>query len=382
MLRTVIAAAALIAAPVAAFGQAGDPFTVDGVAVDETGANATAAQQSALQTGQTLAAQRLIERLTLPEDRMEAGLPPISPGEAAELVSGIEIADEQRSATRYIATLSVGFAPGEVRPFLDRAGIDFVEAQARPVLVAPVFDGDRGPTLSGAWREAWLTGGFEHSLAPMIAYGSRTTGEGEDEAPLGSGVISPSGAIAGDEAALRALGALYGVDRVAVIGARARSGEIIASGRLYDFASARGVVAPLEDDAEAAGPDAAAERSQPGAAVTAIGEVRAASFAGAAARIAEARQEAWKREVIVRGGEERALALTLLFDGHARWRRMQDALASASLVRDARLDGLSRDGAAMTIRHRGSPEQLGVELAARGLVLEEDPRLGWTLRQP
>ncbi len=381
MLRTVIAAAALIAAPPAALAQAGDPFTVDGVAVDETGANATSAQQSALQTGQTLAAQRLIERLTLPEDRMEAGLPPISPGEAAEMVSGIEIADEQRSATRYIATLSVGFAPGQVRPFLDRAGIDFVEAQARPVLVAPVFDGDRGPTLSGAWREAWLTGGFEHYLAPMIAYGSRTTGEGEDEAPLGSGVISPSAAIAGDEEALRALGAVYGVDRVAVIGARVRSGEIVASGRLYDFASPRGRVARLDDD-ETAGPDAAPEPSQPGAVVTAIGEVRAATFARAAARIAEARQAAWKREVIVRGGEERALALTLLFDGHARWRRMQDALASASLVRDARLDGLSRDGAAMTIRHRGSPEQLGVELAARGLVLEEDARLGWTLRQP
>ena len=55
-------------------------------------------------------------------------------------------------------------------------------------------------------------------------------------------------------------------------------------------------------------------------------------------------------------------------------------LTGASLVRDARLEAVSRDGALMTLAYRGELTQLTTELAERGAVLEEHPGLGWVVR--
>ena len=331
------------------------PYTVSGIEIDAEADSAFVAQRNALAQGQTRAAEILINRLTLAEDRMEGQLPPMDPDTAAQLIAGLQIADEQRSATRYRASITVDFDPRAVRNYLSGLQIPFVESQAAPVLVVPVLDDGAARIFSGPWHEAWLEGGYADALTPMIALGAR---RGRDGAPLGRGLIGPREALALDEPALRALADAYGVDAVAVIRARSSAGAVRAGGDLVRF------------DTEDEGP-----------VIEPIPSQIVNGFKQAADAIVAERQEAWKRQAVVRGGESAELEITLLFNSLREWRALQSAVAGASLIQNARLDALSKTGAAMTITHRGAREQLRSELAARGADFSEDPELGWTVRR-
>lgn len=348
-LATVLVAAVCLTAP--ALAQA---FTVRGIEIDATADTAFEAQRRALSEGQTLAAEQLIRRLTLPEDRMEAGSPPLSAETAAGLIAGLQIADEQRSATRYRGVLTVDFDRRAVRAYLSGLGIPYVESQAAPILAVPVLEGAAGRRLwEGPWHQAWLEGGFDTALTPFVALGSRTD---ESGVPLGRSFLSARAAMDLDPATLSALAQAYDVDRVAVIVARSGGQAVRAAGTLVAFGPDGPTREPLESVASRGG------------------------FSDAARRLVERREEVWKRAAVVRGGEEAELQLTLLFESLGEWRDLQRAVAGASLISDARLDALSRTGAAMTIVHRGAREQVRAELAARGARLEEDEDLGWTVR--
>lgn len=344
-----LAALALFAAP--ALGQA---YTVRGIEIDATADTAFEAQRQALSSGQTRAAERLIQRLTLAEDRMEADLPPMTAQTAAELIAGLQIADEQRSSTRYRGVLTVEFDRRAVSNYLSGLGVPFVESQAAPILVVPVLESDGQRRLwSTPWHRAWLDGGFDTALTPFIALGSRT---GPDGTPVGRGLITVEEAGRLDRDALGALARAYDVDRVAVILARQGGDAVRTVGAMLVFGDEGVTREDLESVAAGGG------------------------FAEAATRLVERREDAWKRGAVVRGGEEAELSLTLLFSSINEWRALQQAVAGASLIQDARLDALSRTGAEMTIIHRGTRDQVRSELAARGARLEEDEDLGWTVR--
>jgi hypothetical protein len=292
--------------------------------------------------------------MTLAEDRAAAGLGTISAEEAAGLIAGLRMSNEQRSATRYRGDLTLQFDPRAVRDYFSQRSVPFVESQASPVLVVPVLEGEGGDSLwSGGWYDAWRTGGFQNALTPFIGLGSRQGAGGE---PLGLGLISTDEARRIDETALRALADAYGVNTVAVVLARAGGGQVRTVGAGLSFGPA-GVT--REDLASVAG---------------------AGDFREAARRIVERREEDWKRRSVVRGGEAAELEITILFSSLTEWRSLQGAVAGASLVQSARLDALSRTGAAMVLTHRGAREQLASELDARGARLERDPDLGWTVR--
>lgn len=349
--RTLPAVAAIVLMAAPALGQA---YTVRGIAIDATADTAFEAQRQALSSGQTRAAERLVRRLTLVEDRMDSDLPPMTAEVAAELIAGLQIADEQRSSTRYRGVLSVEFDRRAVSDYLSSLGVPFVESQAAPVLVVPVLEtqGERR-IWSTPWHRAWLEGGFDTALTPFIALGSRSDEAG---APIGRGLITVDEAASLNSSALSALAQAYGVDRVAVILARQGGDAVRAAGAILTF-SEQGATREDLDSVAAGG-----------------------GFAEAAARIVERREEAWKRDAVVRGGEEAELSLTLLFSSISEWRGLQRAVAGASLIQDARLDALSRNGAEMTVVHRGTRDQVRSELAARGARLEEDGDLGWTVR--
>jgi len=352
-LKPVLAAFAA-AALVAAGAQARDPMTVSGVEIDAQAATAFEAQRRAMSEGQARAARILIERLTLPEDRLESGVMGVTPEDAASLIAGLQIADEQRSSTRYRGILSVEFDPRAVRRYLDGLSVPYVESPSAPVLVVPVLDraGDDA-VWRGGWYEAWRQGGFENALTPFIALGSR---RGEEDEPLGRGLVSAAAARALDEDALRALAGLYEVEAVAVILARESAGEVRAAGAILHF---EGGGVRREDLPMASG----------------------ASFIQAASQIVQRRQDDWKRAAVVRGAERAEMEITFLFNSLSEWRALQGAVAGASLVENARLDAISRTGAAMSVTYRGVREQLAAELAARGARLEQDPQLGWTVRR-
>lgn len=407
---------ALCALAAGAAAQA-DPFTVANIHIDQTAANATEAQRRALESGQVRAAQILIERLTLAEDRVPlageaigtdasqamvledpatldpvadpaaeipARLPPIDAERAASLIAGFDIANERRSPTRYIGDLTVNFDRRAVRDYLQSYNVPFVQAQARPILVIPVLQSETGAVVwAGPWYEAWRSERFAHALVPFVGLGTKfeeagtepapeaAAGEGDyippamrmaqtqDAAPptpLGRRLLSTADAQSLNEDVLRAMAELYGVDRVAVIAARSTGMATRAGGMLLEFNEEEVVRETIPTIAVEGG------------------------FEAAAARIVEMNETAWKRQTIVREGGQNTLEVTVLYRGIRDWHALQDAVAGASLVADARLDALSRTGAVMTLSYRGDLAQVRSELRSRGAWLEETEDLGWTVR--
>ncbi len=339
-------ATALAAMVVLAGASLAQPFTVKSVEIDATADSAFEAQRQAMADGQIRAALILIERLTLPEDRAEFDPEIVTADLAAQLIAGLQIANEQRSATRYRGELTIDFDRRAVGEFFELLELVYVESPAAPVLVIPVSDEGSGPTLSGQWRRAWANGGFETSLTPVAVYSDADA----------RGAVSVSEALTMNEDALRLAAQLYGVETVAVVTARDGAGAVRTGGNLMRFTDEGAIVEPLMN-------------------VSALG-----GYAEAAERFVFEQENIWKREAVVRDAEQGELSLTVLYGSLREWRRLQSAVAGASLVQDARLDALSRRGAVMTLLHRGSLDQLSAELAARGAMLEEDTDLGWTVR--
>lgn len=344
---------------------AGDPYTVSDVRIDAEAANALEAQTAAMQQGQLDAALRLIERLTLPEDRLETALDfqpymndagemvvndGLDPAIASEMISGLEILDEQRSATRYLANLTISFDPAAVERVLDGYGVPYVETAARPTLVLPVMDTSGGGFVlweDNAWREAWTGQNFDNALTPMFAAG--------DDA--GAIYLPARQALSLDEAGLRQVAALYGVNRIAILRAQQRDGVRRVGGYLVELNNAG------EMAVESWGP------------VSVVGGWR-----DAARQFVLDREADWKRQSVVRDGDIAEFRITVLYGGIVEWRSLQGILTGASLIESAQLDAMSRDGALMTVNYRGDQDQLITELAERGAVLEEHPGLGWVVR--
>ena len=338
------ALAGVAAGVMSAAALADSPFTVDGVAIDARAETATEAQRTALQQGQTEGAVRLIERLTLPEDRMESALPLVTADEAASLIAGLQISDEQRSATRYRGVLSLDFDPRAVRRYLTGLGVPFVESQAAAIAVIPVTERSSGErALGGAWYDAWAEGGFEHALTPVEL--------------VPSDAVALEDVVALDPLALQTVMETMGLDQVMVLVARQDAGNTRAAGVIVRFDAEGGLQRETVDRVSVAG-----------------------SYMDAARAIIEPREEAWKRASVVRDMSVAELDVSILFDNLAEWRELQQAVTGASLIQNARLDAVSRNGAAMTITHRGAREQVMAELRARGAVLAEDETLGWTVR--
>lgn len=360
-----LASAVLLAGAMTAAALARDPFTVRGIEIDARADTAFEAQRAALEDGQTRAAQILLERLTLPEDLMSADFQPLTPEQAAALIGGLQIANEQRSATRYRGELTLDFDPREVRAFLTGLGVPFVESQAQPIGVIAVTeqpDGQR--SLGGDWAQAWRNGGFQDALTPVIA------------APQDA--IALDQVLALDEGALLGLMNDLGVDALMIAVARQGADAVRAGGVLVRRATETNM--PANDTGLAlptpsAPPAGSGLTREPIASVAVMGGYRAA-----AVRLVEQRQDAWKRDNVVRDTVRAELGVSILFDTLAEWRALQRAVAGASLIENARLDALSRTGAAMTLTHRGTREQVMAELNARGAVLAEDEALGWTVR--
>ncbi len=362
-MRSLLAALSLTIA-VTLGAHAADPYTVANVRIDAEAANALEAQTLAMQEGQAEAARRLIARLTLPEDRMETVFdrqpylneagemvsnPQLDPALVSEMISGLEIQDEQRSATRYLANLVVSFDPNAVERVFEAYGVPFVEAQARPTLVLPVYDGSNGFSLwqDNPWQDGWASQSFANALTPMILPG--------DDA--GAIYLSPRQALSLDEAALRQVAALYGVNRMAILRAQNRDGIRRMGGYLLEINGAADLAVESWGPVQVSG-----------------------SWEDAATQFVLDREAEWKRQSVVRDGDLAEVRLTIIYSGLEEWRSLQSAVTGASLIEDARLDAMSRDGALMTVNYRGLQSQLINELAERGAVLEEHPGLGWVVR--
>ena len=323
-----------------------DVFTVVGVQVDSSAASSSEAREIAIVQAQQIAATRLVERLTLPEDR--GFLPYLDADTASFMVAGFEVEEEQVSGQRYIARITVAFDPGQVRNYLRSAGVPYVETRTRPVVVVPMWTEGSQVRLweANPWLDAWRFVDQSAELVPIVA----PSGDLQDFSTLNT-----TQAINMNAEALRALAARYGAERVLVT--RARGVDAGASADLIeiDFTGGRATSQSLG----AVGPD-----------------LMNNLVPAASGRL----QESWKRRAVVRDVTQQTIDVTVLYGDVYEWLRLQSALTGSSLVENPRLNSLARGGASMTITHIGAPEQLVAELAELGVRLEQTPDAGWVAR--
>jgi hypothetical protein len=317
-------------------------YAVGGIHVDQTAANAAAAQQAGFAAAQQRGFERLVRRLTVPEELVQRGMP-VAQGAALDaLVLSVDVEEERRSGTRYIGRLTVRFDPTGIRTLLRQQGLTIVDTRTAPVLVVPAFDGSIGPETAALWREVWSTGGFGDELVPLAV---------APEALQGAPAWATAAPFAQSAAAASTLYATL----------RAQSGMVTAALIEVDANARRDrgeVVARIDGD------------SGMRAALTSLAEQ-------ANARI----QNEWKARVATGGGQRARISASALYADQAQWEQIKDALegAAATLISEIRIEAVGREGALVSFSFVGDRSQLSSELARRGISLA-DTAQGPTLR--
>jgi hypothetical protein len=320
--------AVLLFAVVFAAPSFADPYRVRGVTVDATGANAQEAQLNARRMAQVNAAERLIRRLTLPEDR-SAAAQPILATDVARFFNGVDTeGDTKSTGTRFFATYAIGFDAKAVRQYFDSRNVPFVDSQAGLALVVP---GVVGAMDASAWSAAWTAGADNTSLTPFVVSRSYGAGASYESA----------------QAEARGLNALRIINAQAFV----QNGQIYS--RMIELRPGGQSV-----DLGVSGPYPTLQGAQEGA--------------------ASALEDAWKKSSIVRTSGSATMELVARFDSLDKWMSIRQGLKNSRLIKDISIEAMSSRGADLNVVYAGRPDQLAADLRSRGLQLAGATG-GWTI---
>ncbi len=314
-------------------------YAVGGVLVDETAANAAAAQQAGFAAAQRQGFERLVRRLTIPEDLAARGMPPADAAALERLVLSVDVEEERRSATRYVGRLTVRFDPSGMRSLLRAQNLTVVDTRTAPVLIAPVAASEMTPETLALWRQAWAQGGFGDELVPLS-----TAPEALQGAPAWA-AAAPFAQAAG------AASVIYATLRL--------QGQTVSASLVELTADARRDRG--EVTARITGTDASAMR---------------AAFASLADQASVRVQNEWKGRIATGGGQRARISASALYRDLAQWTLIKGALegAAQTLISEIRIEAVGREGALVSFSFVGDREQLGAELGRRGVTLQDSPQ--------
>jgi hypothetical protein len=332
-----------------------DAFTVAGVPVDATAANAVAAREAARLDGERRAIRILLERLTLASD--QGRLPRVSDQALPNLVRDFEVAGERSSGVRYLAEYTFRFRPDGVRALLRNAGIPFTETLSKPVVVLPVLQRSDGGTVlwddPNPWREAWANRTVPDGLVPFTV----PLGDVEDIA-----AIDASRAIAADPAALAAIAARYDAgDALIAVATLQPTGELGVSLRRVVPGGGASVI------------PAGTYKPNPD-------EKPAAMMQRAVTASATAVAEAWKHETMLDTSQQGTLTAQVPVGDLGDWIAVRNALSGIPAITGNDLVSLAKDGASVTLHYLGDPDRLRLALAQHDLALSGGEG-SWTLQR-
>jgi Uncharacterized protein conserved in bacteria (DUF2066) len=314
---------------------AADVYVVAGIRVDETAANAAEAQAAGFTSAQRQGFDRLVRRLTIPEELAAHGAPAPDATALERLVTSVQVEEEGRSGTRYVGRLTVRFDPSGVRTALRGQGLSVVDTRTAPVLIAPLAP-ELSSDAAALWRQVWAQGGFQDELAPLAVAPETLQG-------------APDWAIAAPYAqAAAAASVIYATVRVQGNVATAALIEVTGSARRD-----RGEVA-----ARVPGSDAASLR---------------AAFASLADQATARVQNEWKARIATGGGQRARVSASALYTDERQWERIKQALegAAQTLISEIRIEAVGREGALVSFSFVGDRNQLVAELARRGVGLTD-----------
>jgi len=158
-----------------AAGDAGKAYTVANYPVEARAQDAVRAKEKALADGQQGALRALLKRLV--PVTAYTRLQKLAPAPAKDMLEAFAVKKETNSQTDYIATLDFIFSAKAVQAYLRANGIAFVDEQAEPVVLVPVWHTASvgkaaapmpAPLSAGgkAWSEAWRGLDLDHALSP------------------------------------------------------------------------------------------------------------------------------------------------------------------------------------------------------------------------
>jgi hypothetical protein len=312
----------------AAHAQIREVYTIRDIPVDETAASVIEAQQRAFTSARIKGAYRLIDRLTLPQDREGKITPGMIDAETANrLAAAVDVEEETRGGGRYVGKIAVVYNPVMVRTFLEERSIPYVDSSAPRAVVFPVSD----QVDSFAWASAWPEQS-QGRLAPFT--------------------VSRSSAISADA------------------GWFAMRPEVEASdARRAIKAILRGSMGAFRVDLVS---------------VTAAGEIELGSTGSAptleeaAIAAAETLDAIWKDQSIIRTTTRTPARSTVFFTSLVEWNTLRTALARSPLIFDFAVEGLSREGAVVKFVYAGDEQRLVSNLRERGITLDPD-MMGWVM---
>lgn len=323
-------------APAPASAQRENVFAVSGVYVDETAANGAAAQQAGFAAAQRRGFERLVRRITLPEELARAGVPDIDQAALERLVQTVDVNEERRSGTRYIGRLTVRFDPAGVRSLLQARQLRVIDTRTSPVLIVPAVAADVAPETAAAWRDVWANGGFDQELAPLSV------------APAGL-VGPPSWETAASFAQAAAA--------TSVIYATLRTQGNVGTASLIEVGP-NNVRRDRGEVTAGLGGDANALRQ---------------SLASLADQASQRVQTEWKTRISGGGGQSNRVSASALYQNEQQWEQIKSGLesAAATLISQIRIEAVGRDGALVSFSFVGDRALLSTELARHGVALSD-----------
>lgn len=323
--------------------QAGDPYTVTGVHVDATAKNALEAQTVAIAQGQVVAANMLVERMSLASERRAKGFVGVSEQDGPKMIRALEISNEKRSANRYLGDITVAFNRAAVEQYMRAKGLRLISTQSRKRLVIPALQG-HDLWAPNKWSNAWQRANIEHALTPMQAI--------TPNADVFRFVRTPD-VSALDMKTLKAIGRAYGVQQILIVSATQEGS---------------GYSATLQDIA------VDTENSRY------LGRVRGTTAADTVANVVRKVEDDWKASSVTAvNAETVVMPVSILYRSHAEWIGLKDIINGSAQIRSAQLQAVSKSGALMSLYYGGDIERLRNELAFKGVSLRQDENIGMVL---
>jgi len=339
----------LVIGPVlfAGSAHAADAFAVQGVKVDATADSAVEAQTKAQNEGFRTAFQALLDRHVMRADQHRLGV--IDEQTLSGMIQSFRVANEKRSATRYLATMSVNFKADQLRFWLRRFAVPLSETTAKKSMLVAVWapKGSNAVLWDGVNPWAQMLSyreGKPGDLIPLVLP------EGELEDIQG---LSARQAMTMDEPALAALATKYGVDRYAVAALRMKADSAIISIFVNDPFGARRWTVNYNRDPATNGDNQA-------------------YLAAVADKLHIELDEDWKRRTLINGTAVESIQFSVPVRGLRDWEEIRDKLEHTAGVRGVVVLEMTTTAVLVELDYKGQTSQLGVSLQEHGLHLARD----------
>ena len=331
--------------PASAVRAADDPFAVAGVKVDASAASASEAFNIAVNGGRHAAWETLVHRLTREQDW--AQIPAIDDDTLNKMISGYQVADERRSTTRYVASVTYTFNADMVRRFLRSANVAYAASAATPWLVVPL-----APSYApaSAWTAAWAGNRMAGGAVPLQS----PSGDALDTtllAPIEFGTASWNDV---QPAASRA----HASQAALVLAGPPSAGHMSVSIRILSPTGSQSL--------------------PPVIVAVPPGTAPAKGYADAAEAATEAIGEAWKARSAIDFNRHSTITAEVQLDSLAQWGAIQRKLATVPIVMNVNVAAMNLGQARIVISYAGTPAQLKDFLSQAALALSSRDG-GWWL---